>query len=129
MEVNSPSLLNAMEVYDGHPIETQRLVHARAVFLLRDLWEQVKLQDHPVAVRKEIFRQPHQRRCFCSRKAKGTKLEQEECGDDAGDGADGQEHQDDCSLGEGGLFRHVGCFLRLALRVVSLRSKKSLSFG
>lgn len=129
MEVNGPSLLDAMEIYDGHPIETQRLVPAGAVFLLRDLCVQVRLQDHLIAVRKEISRQPHQRWCFGGRKARGAILEQEDCGDDAGDGADGQDDQDVCCLGERGLFGHVGCFLQLALRVPSLRSKKSLRAG
>lgn len=52
MQVNCLSLLDAVEINDGDPVELQRLVYAGSVFLLHDLCVQVRLQEHLVAVRK-----------------------------------------------------------------------------
>lgn len=94
MQVNCLSLLDAVEINGGDPVELQCLVYAGAVFLLHDLSVQVRLQEHPVAVRKEIFRQPHGRQNFGGPEARKVIVEEGDHGDDASNDEDCQDDQD-----------------------------------
>lgn len=94
MQVNCLSLLDAVEMNDGDPVELQRLVYAGAVFILHDLSVQLRLQEHVVAVRKEVFRQPHGRQNFGAAEARKIIVEEDDHGDDASNDEDCQDDQD-----------------------------------
>lgn len=123
MQVNCLSLLDAVEINGGDPVELQRLVYAGAVFLLRDLSVQVRLQEHLVAVRKEIFREPHGRQNFGCPEARKVTVEENDHCDDASSDEDCQDDQDHQSPRDERLFGHDGSFLRLPLRVLALHSE------
>lgn len=96
MQVNCLSLLNAVEINNGDPIELQRLVYTGAIFILHDLSVQMRLQEYLVAVRMEIFWQPHGRQNFGGPEARKVIAEEDDHGDDASNDEDCQDDQDNC---------------------------------
>lgn len=63
MEVDGCSCLGAVKVNSRVPSKENGLVGTGDIFHLNDPGVHVRLQEDLVAVRNEILRQPHDRRC------------------------------------------------------------------
>lgn len=140
MEVDGFSCLDAVKVNGRVPGEEYCLVGTGDIFHLNDPGVQVRLQEDLVAVRNEILRQPHDRWWFCGGGRQGwtgrrvhardLSVVQNDHGDNADDGRDGQDDKGGGdSLAYEGLFGHGGCFLPSALKILLLDWKSLMSLS